>query len=151
MYVFFLLVWAVLWGLSVYNSIIQDLDTFKSGVRLQLFFSESSQGPSRTDTPLGGAFEHRKSLKQRSSFKPVGPFHLESMFLPIEQYLIDKNTENTRKKSSLKHNNEIVIKLADKDSALVIMARHYTLMKNKNNSTLSLWTHTYRPHWRGDI
>ena len=33
------------------DSIIQDLDTFKRRERFQLFFSESNQDPSRTDTP----------------------------------------------------------------------------------------------------
>ena len=65
------------------GNIIYDLGAFKRA-RLQQFFSGSSQDPQETNTQSGIPFEY-KSFKLKSSFNPVGPFQLESVFHSIEQ------------------------------------------------------------------
>ena len=61
------------------GNIIQDLDAFKRITRLNLFFQGSNQDPENNNTQSGVPFE-RKSLKLKSTFNPVGPFQLETMF-----------------------------------------------------------------------
>ena len=68
------------------GNIIQALDAFKRRTRLQLFFSGSNQHPTERHAQSGVPFEH-KSFKLKSSFNPVGPFQLESVFYLIEQDL----------------------------------------------------------------
>ena len=94
---------------------------FKRKTRLNLFFFWVQSGiPS----------EH-KSFKLKSAFNTVGPFQLETMFHSIEQDLHRQKYREPRKKNlqkegykaikSLWPNADIIIKLADKDSAIVIL------------------------------
>ena len=114
------------------GDIIQDLDNFKRKTRIQLFFTDPSQGSKPESIPSGGPFEHR-SFKLKSTFNPAGPFQLESMFHSIEQDLHRHQYKEPRKKNltkeeykaikSLKNNRDIIIKPADKGSAVVILDR----------------------------
>ena len=116
------------------EDIIQDLDNFKRKTRIQLFFTDPNQGSKPESIPSGGPFEHR-SFKLKSTFNPVGPFQLESMFNSIEQDLHRQKYKQPRKKNltkeeykaikSLKNNRNIIIKPADKGSAVVILDREY--------------------------
>ena len=65
------------------GDIIQDLDSFKRKTRIQLFFKDPNQGPKTESIHSGGPFEHR-SFKLKSTFNPMGPFQLESMFHSIK-------------------------------------------------------------------
>ena len=85
------------------GNIIQDLDAFKRKTRLQLFFSGSNQDPTEESIQSGGPFEH-KSFKLKSSFNPVGPFQLESMFYSIEQDLHRLKYREPRNKISQRTN-----------------------------------------------
>ena len=85
------------------------------------------------NTQSGVPFEH-KSLKLKSTFNSVGPFQLETMFYSIEQDLHRLKYRQPRKKSltkeeyqsikSLRSYPEIIIKPADKGSAIVIQDKH---------------------------
>ena len=106
------------------------LDDFKRKTRLQLFFSGTTENPLEESIQSGGPFEHN-SFKLKSTFNPVGPFQLESMFYSIEQDLhrqkykqprdINLTKEEYQVIKSLKHNPDIIIKPADKDSAIVVL------------------------------
>ena len=114
------------------GNIIQDLDVFKRKTRLNLFFQGSNEDPEDKNTQSGVPFEH-KSLKLKSTFNPVGPFQLETMFYSIEQdlhrlkYRQPKEKLNQRGISiikSLRNHPDIIIKPADKGSAIVILDKH---------------------------
>ena len=112
------------------GNIIQYLDAFKRKTRLQLFFSGSNQDHIEKSIQSGGPFKH-KSFKLKSSFNPVGPFELESMCYSIEQDLHRQKYREPRNKNLtkeeckaikfLKNNENIIIKPADKGSAIVIL------------------------------
>ena len=68
------------------GNLIQDLDEFKRKTRLQLFFSGNNENPSEDSNQSDAPFEH-KSFKNKSTFNPIGPFQLESVFYSIEQDL----------------------------------------------------------------
>ena len=68
------------------GDIIQDLDSFKRKTRIELFFTDPNQGSKTESIHSGGPFEHR-SFKLNSTFNPVGPFQLKSMFHSIKQDL----------------------------------------------------------------
>ena len=59
---------------------------FQKKTRIWLFFTDPNQGSKTESIHSGGPFEHR-SFKLKSTFNPVGPFQLESMFHSIEQDL----------------------------------------------------------------
>ena len=115
------------------GNIIQNLDAFKRKTRLTLFFSGSNEDPKEQNTQSGVPFEH-KSLKLKSTFNPVGPFQLESVFYSIEQDLIRIKYREPRKKNltkeeyhsikSLRNHLDMIIKPADKGSAIVIQDKH---------------------------
>ena len=83
------------------GNIIQDLDVFKRKTRLNLFFQGSNEDPKEKNTQSGVPFEHR-SLKLKSTFNPVGPFQLETMFYSIEQDLHRIKYRQPRKKKVTK-------------------------------------------------
>ena len=115
------------------GNIIQDLDIFKRKTRLNLFFQGSNEDPEDKNTQSGVPFEH-KSLKLKFTFNPVGPFQLETMFYSIEQDLHRIKYRQPRKKNltkeeyqsikSLRNHPDIIIKPADKGSAIVILDKH---------------------------
>ena len=116
------------------GNLIQDLDEFKRKTRLQLFFSGNNENPSEDSNQSDAPFEH-KSFKNKSTFNPIGPFQLESMFYSIEQDLHRQRYTQPRHRNLsseeykaiklLQHNPNIVIKPADKGSAIVILDRQY--------------------------
>ena len=115
------------------GNIIQDLDAFKRITRLNLFFQGSNEDPEEQNDQSGVPFEH-KSLKLKSTFNPVGPFQLETMFYSIEQDLHRLKYRQPRKKNlnkeeyqaikSLRNHPDIIIKPADKGSGIVILDKH---------------------------
>ena len=116
------------------GNIIQDLDPFKRKTRSNLFISGSHQDSKEQNTQSGVPFEH-KSLKLKSTFNPVGPFQLETMFYSIEQDLNRLKYRQPRKKNLtkeeyksiklLRNHPDIIIKPADKGSAIVIQDKEY--------------------------
>ena len=115
------------------GNIIQDLDVFKRKTRLNLFFQGSNEDPEDNNTHSGVPFEH-KSLKLKSTFNPVGPFQLETMFYSIKQdlhrikYRQPKKKNLTKEKyqsiKSLRNHPDIIMTPADKGSAIVILYKH---------------------------
>ena len=83
----------------------------------ELDFNYFSQAPTERFTQSGISFKH-KSFKLKSSFNPVGPFQLESMFYFIEQdlhrqkYREPRNRNLTKEEykaiKSLKNNENII-------------------------------------------
>ena len=75
------------------------------------------------------------SFKLKSTFNPVGPFQLETIFHSIEQDIYRLKYRQPRKKNltkeeyksikSLRNNSDIIIKPADKGSAIVILDKQY--------------------------
>ena len=103
---------------------------FQKKNKTTTIFSESNQDPPGNDTQSGGPFEHT-SFKLKSSFKPKGPFQLVSMFCSVEQNLhrqkyreprkINLTKEKYKAIRSLRNNKDMVIKPADKGSAIAIL------------------------------
>ena len=116
------------------GNIIQDLDVFKRKTKLNLFFSESNQDPPEQNSQSGVPFEH-KSFKFKSTFNPVGPFQLETMFHSIDQDLYKLKYRQPRKKKlskeeykaikSLRNNPDIIMKPADKGGAIGILDKQF--------------------------
>ena len=123
------------------NNLKQDLDTFHTSLRRSLFFnrrvdSNTSLNQStmslHLDTTISdesGPFDHQK-FKNPSHWSPKGPLQLESMIVfntnqlstivpraPEKQNL---TKEEKKAMTDLKQNTDIVIKPADKGSAVVI-------------------------------
>ena len=68
------------------GNLIQDLDEFKRKTRLHVFFSGNNENPREDSNQSDAPFEHT-SFKNKSTFNPIGPFQLESVFYSIEQDL----------------------------------------------------------------
>ena len=127
-------------GVPDIGNIIQNLDAFKRITRINLFFQGSNEDLEPGDTQSGVPFEH-KSLKPKSTFNPVGPFQLETMFYSIEQDLHRLKFKQPKKKNltheeyksikSLKNNSDIIIKPADKGSAVVILNKDYYIAEGE--------------------
>ena len=110
------------------------LDEFKRKTRLHIFFSGNNQNPREDSNQSDAPFEHT-SFKNKSTFNPIGPFQLESVFYSIEQDLHRQNYTQPRHRNlsieeykaikSLKQNPDIVIKPADKGSAIVMLDKQY--------------------------
>ena len=113
----------------------------------KLDYSYSSLGAMRTlledSNQLDAPFEH-KSFKNKSTFNPMGPFQLESVFYSIEQDLHRQrytqprhrnlSSEEYKAVKSLQHNPDIVIKPADKGSAIVILDK--TILHIRRTKTI---------------
>ena len=116
------------------GNLIQDLDEFKRKTRLHVFFSGNNENPREDSNQSDAPFEHT-SFKNKSTFNPIGPFQLESVFYSIEQNLHRQkyiqprhrnlSTEEYKAIKSLQHNPDIVIKPADKGSAIVVLDKQY--------------------------
>ena len=142
------------------GNIIKDLDTFKRRTRLQLFFSEPNHDPPGSDTQSGNPFEH-KSFKLKSSFNPVGPFQLESVFCSIEQDLHRQKYRESRKKNltkeeykairSLKDNKDIVIKAADKGSAIVTLDKQSYINEGQKQLNSTQFYESTASHLTGEV
>ena len=89
-------------GTSDIGNIIQNLDAFKRKTRLQLFFSGSNQDPMEKSIQSEGCHLNISHLNLKSSFNPVGPFQLESMFYSIEQDLHRQKYRKPRNKNLTK-------------------------------------------------
>ena len=100
---------------------------------LTCFSQESNEDTKEQNIQSGAPFEHM-SLKLKSTFNPVGPFQLETMFYSIEQDLHRLKYRQPRKKNltkeeyqsikCLRNHPEIIIKPTDKGSAIVIQDKH---------------------------
>ena len=77
------------------GNLIQDLDEFKRKTRLHIFFSGNNQNPREDSNQSDAPFEHT-SFKNKSTFNPIGPFQLESVFYSIEQDLHRQNYTQPR-------------------------------------------------------
>ena len=96
--------------------------SFKRKTRLLLFFSGNNENPQEDSNQSDAPFEH-PSFKNKSTFNPIGPFQLESVFYSIEQDLHMQRYTQPRHKNltseeykaikSLQHNPDIIIKPAD--------------------------------------
>ena len=105
-----------------------------------MFFQGSNEDPEDQNTQSVVPFEH-KSLKLKSTFNPVGPFQLETMFYSIEQYLHRIKYRQPRNKNftkeeyqsikSLRNHPDTIIKPADKGSAIVILDKHYYISEGE--------------------
>ena len=126
------------------HSLRQDLDKFHVSLRRTQFFSKQvssnntldQSSMSLPDTPLGtedDAFDHYR-FRNPSTWCPKGPINLESMIMFNESYLSEytpmapgyQNLSLDEKQAlaALKSNTDIVIKPADKGSAVVIQNRN---------------------------
>ena len=118
-------------------------------VRLHVHYHDVAPNPdtgsvSDTSTPsnppwnLDTAFEH-KSFKVKSSFNPPGPYQLEYVFDKIISDLLNTELDPPKQKNlskgefaaikSLKNNDSIVIKKADKGSAVVVLDKNYYIQE----------------------
>ena len=120
-----------------------DLDKFHVSLRRNQFFSKqvvsstllAPNTTSSLDTPLDieeGPFDHRQ-FRNPSTWCPKGPINLESMII-FNEYQLNEYTpmapgnqnltlEEKQALAELKSNHDIVIKPADKGSAVVIQDR----------------------------
>ena len=133
------------------GTIFLDLEDFKRQTRLFLSFSPL--------TILKGPPIHQlhSSLRNKSSFDPAAPYQLEHIFdwIDIElhrhTYKLARNRKLTQLEfTSLKHlrqNQDIIIKPADKVSAIVIMDKQYYI--DEGIIFLFLWRTTNRSLWGG--
>ena len=132
------------------------IHALKRRTELQLFFSESNQDPSEMNTQSGVPFEH-KYFKLKSSFNPVGPFQLESMFYSIAQNLHRQKYRGPKKKNitkeeyrairSLNKNKDMIIKPADKGSTIVILNKQSYINEGQRQlHNTQFYEETVRPH-----
>ena len=126
------------------HSLKQDLDTFHTSLRRSLFFNrrvdsntslDQSTMSQHLDTTLhddSGPFDHYK-FKNPSNWSPKGPIQLESMITintnqlsyttPCAPTYQNLTKEERSAMAELSKNSDIVIKPADKGSAVVIQQK----------------------------
>ena len=113
--------------------LLTDLERFSRSARLALRFDQAVSDPS-----LGNSFPHEpfkhRDFKIKSTWNPPGPTHLEHILNNIQDDIQDSEISHPKFKnlsqqqykaiSSLRSNTNIVIKEADKGSAVVIQNRN---------------------------
>ena len=137
-----------------FGELRRDLDTFHTNLRRRAYFAEPEEDQGNFSIDLVSqdqwsqtqvnSFDHRK-FRKKSNWSPVGPKALEAFILSNELALNKKSARKPREqnlnrseneaKLRLKQNKSIIIKPADKGSAVVIMnTRDYIAEANRQLS-----------------